>query len=413
MNALLALLWLTTSSAAALNDAATLPSPTTSETDDAEPADPAGGEPISDTPADGDDASDRVDGEPAEVRPPLDAPAQTSADDAERAPPPITLYFVGLESEGLTPEQTAIVDAIVLAALVDHVGTRVSSSRQIDAALERAARTQERACYDESESCVREVARTLGTRHAVAGSARSVDGVTSIELVLLDTATGLPIGREHLSTRSPSALRARIDAVVTNLLAPLSGLEKIPVPDERAPLRFDDAAVLIPILTASAAIGVSSAFLTSAVVAWNVAGQLDGSLAGTYLLGAIGVALGLPLAAAFALAVASLVVDVVGETNLDAPRALLMSATAVGVGAFMTPLLLTASITSQVLLLAAFATASGRSLSETRISVETAPLFVLTGATTAIATSAALAAATATATLVTFALASKDEGFDE
>lgn len=179
-------------------------------------------------------------------------------------PPPatkesISVYFVALEHRDISIDRALLVEDLVLTALASTPNIAVRSNRDLADALARAEKAQRDDCFDDSATCVREIALTLGARFALAGTVSQVQRTVTTELVLLDTKTGLPIGREQIDATTAVSLQARLPATLSNLFANVTQTPRVEVAPENQVRSFDD----VEVLTGAAATGL----LTGGVLA--------------------------------------------------------------------------------------------------------------------------------------------------
>lgn len=272
-----------------------------------------------------------------ETAPSTAAPARTD-----------TVYFVGLDRRAIDDQRARLVEDLVLTALSARADMTVRSDRSIEAALSRAADLQAQGCNEESATCLREVALALGTRYVVTGSVGEQDGVVVTELVLVDTVSGLPLGREQLDAASTASFQARLPPTIENLFSTAHGRARIVVAEERPPRAFDDA----PVLLAHATAGVAGGACVASVAALFTGAQVVGVVAPTpaflaLLVSAVG-AIAAPFGVGGAFVVASLASDAFADAPLSFGRA-----AAAGIGTFV----VVATLTPLVVLSAAGATA--------------------------------------------------------
>jgi hypothetical protein len=281
-------------------------------------------------------------GEPQPSKPPLarspviedDIEPNEEASSTDVAPSAVgdegtlpTLTFLGFERAPEHEREARLVEDLMLDALRAESRFALSTARDIDEAMTRAANDQEKGCNIAVEACARTVALALGARYVLTGSVTVTDGSVMVDLVLLDTLEGLPKSRERITARRMESFQRRLNQTLTNLLCAVHGGPRITVDEERPVRAFHDTEVVV----GATALGLGTATLIG-VSGLGIGGLVVAGLAvpdaylpwGDTLVAAGFIA---PLVGgAMALAVA-IVVDLVAGAPVAWARAVALTAT--------------------------------------------------------------------------------------
>jgi hypothetical protein len=331
----------------------------------------------------------------------------------EGAPVVDTVYFVGLERRSIDDERARLVEDLILTALTARERTSVRSDASIADALTRAADLQAKGCVDESASCLREVALALGTRFVVTGSVTETDGVVVTELVLVDTVSGLPKGREQLDAASTTSFQARLPATIENLFAAVHETVRLPVPDEVAPRAFDDVPVLAANTLAAVFTGGLVALTAIAFVSFQVISLVALAPASVLYFASLAGLVMTPFVVAGAFAIAALAADAIADAPLSFMRAGIAALVTFAVVALLEPLVVLG--TSGATAIVAFQVANAAGVDATRLAEhpDLLPSIVGVGVVLSIAISTTVAASTVGVGLATFALTEDAPSFGE
>jgi hypothetical protein len=331
----------------------------------------------------------------------------------EAAPVVDTVYFVGLERRDIDDERARLIEDLILTALIARAGIAVRSDASIADALTRAADLQAKGCVDESASCLREVALTLGTRFVVTGSVTENDGIVVTELVLVDTVSGLPKGREQLDAASTMSFQTRLPATVDNLFAAVHQTARLAVPDEVAPRAFDDVPVLAGNAFAAVFTGGLVALTAIAFVSFQVIGLVALAPASMLYLASLAGLVLTPFVVGGAFAIAALAADAIAGAPVSFLRAGIAALVTFAVVALLEPLVVLG--TSGATAIVAFQVANAAGVDATRLPEypELLPSIVGAGVVLSMAISTTVAASALGVGLATFALTEDAPSFGE
>lgn len=137
------------------------------------------------------------------------AAAPASAPASEDARPRLTVLELS-STQGLDPEVAkSLTHAITMEA--HAIGTfQVSSAAELQAALGLERQRQILGCAEGSSACTMELAQALGARFALSGSLAKLGETYQLNLSMLDTRQGAPVGRSTRLARSLEEIRGQI-----------------------------------------------------------------------------------------------------------------------------------------------------------------------------------------------------------
>lgn len=136
---------------------------------------------------------------------------------ASAAPPRVLV--LDLKSEGAS-EAVKVLVQDELAKRISKEGLSVISVADIQHELNLEAQKQAVGCGD--ESCMVEIANALGAEFTVYGSIVVLNGLTTVNMTLLDAQRQVAMTRESLQTRDTDALSAEMKTAVHRLVAPIA-----------------------------------------------------------------------------------------------------------------------------------------------------------------------------------------------
>ncbi len=134
------------------------------------------------------------------------------------APPPRVLVL-DLTSEGASEAMRVLVQD-ELAQRISKEGLDVVTVADIQHELNVEAMKQAVGCGD--ESCMIEIANALGADFTVYGTVVVLNGLTTVNLTLLDAHRQVAVARESLQTRDTDALAREVESTVNRLVAPIA-----------------------------------------------------------------------------------------------------------------------------------------------------------------------------------------------
>jgi hypothetical protein len=136
---------------------------------------------------------------------------------ASVAPPRVLV--LDLKNEGAS-EAVRVVVQDELAKRISKEGLNVVTTADIQHELNLEAQKQAIGCGD--ESCMVEIANALGAEFTVYGSIVSLNGLTVVNLTLLDAQRQVAMTRESFQTRDTDTLSAELKPAVHRLVAPIA-----------------------------------------------------------------------------------------------------------------------------------------------------------------------------------------------